>query len=258
MKAEYASVPLKLGLYVLKDRKDKIVLDLPVKGNVNSPEFSYKKLIFKTLINLLVKVATSPISLVAEQLGFDPEALSNIPIDPLEREFSSEQFEKFKQLSEISIAKPELILTLSQQVNYSKAIEDLSILNLKIAYYNKTSTSPKTLELIDIAQVKEISEKDEAFIAFAKTLLEQKGISNQNSITEMALTLFSQEAEKQMLTLMQERNNKIVEHFTQVLKVDSTKIKVLSLPLEEIKAQSGKNQYNVSLEVKEQTPKTQQ
>ena len=258
VKAEYASVPLKLGLYVLKDRKDKIVLDLPVKGNVNSPEFSYKKLIFKTLINLLVKVATSPISLVAEQLGFDPDALSNIPIDPLEREFSSEQFEKFKQLSEISIAKPELILTLSQQVNYSKAIEDLSILNLKIAYYNKTSTSPKSLELIDIAQVKEISEKDEAFIAFAKSQLEQKGISNQNSITEMALTLFSQEAEKQMLTFMQERNNKIVEHFTQVLKVDSTKIKVLSLPLEEIKAQSGKNQYNVSLEVMEQTPKTQQ
>ena len=72
----------------------------------------------------------------------------------------------------------------------------------------------------------------------------------------MALTLFSQEAEKQMLTLMQERNNQIVEHFTQVLKVDSTKIKVLSLPLEEMKAQSGKNQYNVSLEVMEQTPKT--
>ena len=137
-------------------------------------------------------------------------------------------------------------------------LDDASVLNLKIAYYNKTSTSPKTLELIDIAQVKEISEKDESFIAFAKTLLEQKGISNQNSITEMALTLFSQEAEKQMLTFMQERNNKIVEHFTQVLKVDSTKIKVLSLPLEEIKAQSGKNQYNVSLEVMEQTPKTQQ
>ena len=32
----------------------------------------------------------------------------------------------------------------------------------------------------------------------------------------------------------------------------------LEVPLEEIKAQSGKNQYNVSLEVMEQTPKTQQ
>ncbi len=260
VKAEYANIPLKLGLYVLKDRKDKIVLDLPVKGNVNSPEFSYKKLIFKTLINLLVKVATSPVSLVAEQLGFDPEAISNIPVEPLEREFTSEQFEKFKQLSEISNAKPELVLTLTQQANYKKTIEELSLANLKIAYYknNNPSASQNGLELIDIAQVKEISEKDEAFIAFANRLLEQKGMSKQNSITETALTLFSQEAEKQMITFMQERNNKIVEHFIQVLKVDSTKIKVLSLPLEEIKAQSGKNQYNVSLEVMEATPKTQQ
>lgn len=260
VKAEYSNIPIKLGLYVLKDRKDRIELDLPVKGNVKSPEFSYRKLIFKTLINLLVKVATSPVSLVAEQLGFDPEAISNIQVNPLEREFTSEQFEKFKQLAEISNAKPELVLTLTQQADYKKTIEELSLVNLKIAYYknNNPSASQKGLELIDVAQVQEINVKDESFIAFANNLVQQKGLSKQNSITEAALALYSEEAEKQMITFMQERDKKVIEHFTQVLKIDPAKIKVTSLPFEEIKSQSGKNQYNVSLEVMEPTPKTQQ
>lgn len=257
--AEYGNVPLKLGLYVLKDRKDKIVLDLPVKGNVNSPEFSYKKLIFKTLINLLVKVATSPISLVAEQLGFDPEALSSIPLEPFEREFTSEQFDKFKQLSEISMAKLELALTLTQHTNYDKSIEELSLINLKIAYYmqNNPATQEKGLDLIDLSQVKEISAKDESFIAFSNSLMLQKGLETQKTITETALILFKDEAEKQLISLMQERDNKLLEHFIQVLKLDASKIKIQSLPLEEIKAQSSKNQYNVGLEVLEQAPEPQ-
>lgn len=257
--AEYGNVPLKLGLYVLKDRKDKIVLDLPVKGNVNSPEFSYKKLIFKTLINLLVKVATSPISLVAEQLGFDPEALSRIPLEPFEREFTSEQFDKFKQLSEISMAKLELALTLTQHTNYDKSIEELSLINLKIAYYmqNNPATQEKGLDLIDLSQVKEISAKDESFIAFSNSLMLQKGLETQKTITETALILFKDEAEKQLISLMQERDNKLLEHFIQVLKLDASKIKIQSLPLEEIKAQSSKNQYNVGLEVLEQAPEPQ-
>ena len=41
-KPEY-KVPLKMALYIVKDKDDKISIDLPVSGNVNSPEFSYKR-----------------------------------------------------------------------------------------------------------------------------------------------------------------------------------------------------------------------
>jgi hypothetical protein len=254
VKAEYGNVPLKLGLYVLKDRKDKIILDLPVKGNVKSPEFSYKKLIFKTLINLLVKVATSPISLVAEQLGYDPEALSNIPIEPMDREFTSEQFEKFKQLSEISNAKPELILTLTQEINYQKAISELSMANLKIAYYKKNnpSSQEKNLDLIDIDQVKNISTKDESFIVFTDFLLVEKGLNKIGSMEDKAVSLYKEASEEQLQTLMQERNTKLTQHFTEALKIDSSKIKVQSLSIDELKSKTTKSQYAISLEVLEQ------
>lgn len=255
VKAEYSNVPLKLGLYVLKDRKDKIILDLPVKGKVNSPEFSYKKLIFKTLINLLVKVATSPISLVAEQLGYNPEALSNIPIEPMEREFSSEQFEKFKQLSEISNSKPELVLTLTQKINYQKTIEELSMINLKIAYYKKNNplSQEKNLDLIDIDQVKNISLKDESFLIFTDFLLIEKGFSKTASIEDKSILLFKDVSENQLQALMQERDNKLIQHFTEVLKLDAAKIKVQSLSLDELKSTSTKSQYAISLEVLEES-----
>ena len=33
-------VPMKVGLYILKDKDDKIQFDVPVKGNVKDPEFA--------------------------------------------------------------------------------------------------------------------------------------------------------------------------------------------------------------------------
>ena len=62
--AEYKTVPLKMGIYVLTDKNGKADLDIPVSGNIDSPNFSYGKLIIKTLGNLLVKVAASPFNVM--------------------------------------------------------------------------------------------------------------------------------------------------------------------------------------------------
>ncbi len=55
-------LPLKLGVYVLTDKQGHINLDLPVKGRIDDPEFSYRKIVFKALGNVLLKVATAPFS----------------------------------------------------------------------------------------------------------------------------------------------------------------------------------------------------
>ena len=62
-------IPLKAALYILKDKDDKILIEMPVKGNIDNPEFNYMKLVWKTLGNLLVKVATSPARALAGVLG---------------------------------------------------------------------------------------------------------------------------------------------------------------------------------------------
>jgi hypothetical protein len=91
MEVEY-NVPLKLGLYILKDKDGKINFDIPVKGNLDNPEFSYKKIIFKTIVNLMVKVAVSPVRFLANSLGMSPDKMESMPVDALQTGINAQQY----------------------------------------------------------------------------------------------------------------------------------------------------------------------
>ena len=76
-----------------------------MKGNINSPEFSYKKIIFKTLTNLLVKVAVSPIQFLAGSLGLSSDKLENLPFEATQNDFTPEQLTKINLLAEMLKSK---------------------------------------------------------------------------------------------------------------------------------------------------------
>ncbi len=63
------SLPIPLALALLKDRKGLIDIDLPVRGNLDDPDFSYGGIIWSALVNLITKIATSPFSLVGGLVG---------------------------------------------------------------------------------------------------------------------------------------------------------------------------------------------
>ena len=109
-------LPLKAALYVLKDKDNKILLDVPVKGNVDSPEFNYMKLLWKTLGNLIVKVATSPARALGNALGLDDDSLEFIAIDPSQRSFTSEQYHTLSQLATIAQSDSLIVLHLVQRM----------------------------------------------------------------------------------------------------------------------------------------------
>ena len=62
-------LPVKLGIALLKDRKGEINLDIPVSGDLDDPQFSLGGLIWKVIVNLLVKAATSPFALLGAVFG---------------------------------------------------------------------------------------------------------------------------------------------------------------------------------------------
>jgi hypothetical protein len=62
-------LPVRLAVALLKDRKGQINLDIPVSGSLDDPSFSYGSIILKILLNLLVKAATSPFSLLGALFG---------------------------------------------------------------------------------------------------------------------------------------------------------------------------------------------
>jgi uncharacterized protein involved in outer membrane biogenesis len=69
-------LPVKLAVALLKNQNGEIKLDIPVSGELNDPKFSVGRVVLKIIVNLLVKVATSPFALLGaifgsgEQLGY--------------------------------------------------------------------------------------------------------------------------------------------------------------------------------------------
>lgn len=72
------SLPVRLAVALLKDRKGEIHLDLPVSGRTDDPRFSVWRVVFQMLKNLLVKAATSPLSLL-ESIFSGKEDFSSVP-----------------------------------------------------------------------------------------------------------------------------------------------------------------------------------
>ena len=105
-------IPLKLGLYILKDRKGHVKIDLPVKGNLDSPEFSYRKIVMKALGNVLLKVVTAPFSF----LTGGGDNLDRIEVDPLQFSLNTDQYATLDKVADILRDKPEMQIGLAQRI----------------------------------------------------------------------------------------------------------------------------------------------
>lgn len=249
VQSEY-NLPLKLGLYVLKDKQEKINLDLPVKGNISSPEFSYKKVIINALMNVLVKVATAPVSFLANQLGFKGDDLQYIVIEPLSREFNSEQYKKFDELAQVLKMKPELQLILEQEINYNSTLENYALMRLKGNYYlatnpNKAGTS---LDMLDFNTIMNIDTKSEALSVFADTLLLRKGITPEGNIHSKAITLFSDTAEEFINRTAESRNTLLKNHMIGKLGLADSTFIIRTMPLDGMKQHKDPSRFAVTME----------
>ncbi len=62
-------LPVRLGIALLKDTDGNIVIDVPVKGSLDDPNFKIGRVVLRVIVNLLVKAATSPFSLIGSMFG---------------------------------------------------------------------------------------------------------------------------------------------------------------------------------------------
>ena len=78
------SLPVPFAVALLKDRKGRIDIDLPIRGNLTDPDFKYGKVVISTLLNLLTKIVASPFTLIGKLVpgGGDAEELQYLEFDP--------------------------------------------------------------------------------------------------------------------------------------------------------------------------------
>lgn len=112
------SLPVQLAIFLLQDRQGKIVLDVPVSGNLDDPAFRLGRTILKTFTNLVARAATSPFSLVSGMLGEnDP---SHLVFSPGSAEVEEHLVEVLNSLAELLYNRPSLAIELSGYVDREK------------------------------------------------------------------------------------------------------------------------------------------
>ena len=62
-------LPVRLAVALLRDTSGRIVLDVPVQGSLDDPNFRIGRVVLRVLTNLLTKVATSPFTLISSMFG---------------------------------------------------------------------------------------------------------------------------------------------------------------------------------------------
>jgi hypothetical protein len=111
------SLPLGLAVALLKNAEGKIDIDLPVRGNVDDPEFKYGRVVFKALTNLILKIVASPFALLGNLVGVEASELEYISFIRGRADLTPPELERIAKLAEALSLRPELVLEFSGVVD---------------------------------------------------------------------------------------------------------------------------------------------
>ena len=232
-------VPMKVGLYILKDKDDKIEFDVPVHGNMKDPKFSIGKIIWTTVSNLLIKVALSPFKIVgnlattgAGAIGLDLGKNDEVVIDATSAKFTSEQYAKAIKMTEVLAKDKNLKLVFTQYYNPHKTANAYKNIKLKTEYYKKSQGKEKLTEL-DERAIAEMKDNDEGFKAYLK----ENGAIDQK------------ELRKEITALANERNQELLKVLQQQKGVTKKNLQVITAPANKLSSHRGKAMYKVTVDV---------
>ena len=111
------SLPLGLAVALLKGPDGTIDIDLPVRGDVNDPEFGYGRVIGRALANLIVKIAASPFLLLGNLIGVEPDELDHVSFIAGRSDLTPPEQERMARIAEALGLRPELQLEISGVVD---------------------------------------------------------------------------------------------------------------------------------------------
>ncbi|GAB4354484.1 MAG: DUF748 domain-containing protein [Candidatus Abyssubacteria bacterium] len=153
-------LPVGLALALLRDSNGVIDIDLPVRGDLNDPEFSYGRLVWKALLNLIVKTASSPFALLGGLVGADSGALNFVEFPLGSAELTPGEMEKLNTLAAALTERPMLQLEIkgAADIEYDRdALAEAKLsARLKRAWLEESGSKEEQEDLENIS----LSEED--------------------------------------------------------------------------------------------------
>ncbi len=124
-------LPVRLGVALLKDIDGRIVIDLPVQGSLDDPNFRIGKVVLRVVVNLLTKAATSPFSLLGSMFGGGGDELAFQEFAPGASELLPAEVPKLDTMVKALTNRPGLSLGLEGAAD--AAADTYALQRLKLA-----------------------------------------------------------------------------------------------------------------------------
>jgi hypothetical protein len=124
-------LPVKLAIAILKDREGKIVLDVPIEGSLDDPQFHLGKVISRAILNIIVKIATSPFSVLGAIFGGGGEELSYQDFAPGSAELQAAETNKLAGLVQGLYERPALQVAIEGSVDAAADLDGLRRIKLE-------------------------------------------------------------------------------------------------------------------------------
>ncbi|TIH17987.1 DUF748 domain-containing protein [Marinifilum sp. JC120] len=134
------SIPIGLGLALLRDSSGNIRLDIPVEGDLSDPQFKLGKVIGRAIVNLLVKAVTSPFALIGALVG-GGEDMDVMAFEPGKAGFKEGELSKVESVAKAMADRPGLKL----EISGFTAPEDIPA--MEEAEFRRQVAMPKFLDL---------------------------------------------------------------------------------------------------------------
>lgn len=245
-KPEY-NIPMRAAVYILTDRKGNIQLDLPVSGNINDPTFSYRKIIFKTLCNLIVKVVTAPVDFLVKAINGEPDLFDDMAYDIRPQGLGSESSDRLNKIADAMKEKPELHLTIQQSVDIEENINEYALFNAQKEFYMQKHSGQLTME--DFNNIRAIKPTNKDFVDYVNKRLEGN-TSTPIDIYAKCVALYDRQVLRQQIDAnIERRNQQIVNHLaTQGIGRDRVDV----LELGDKKTPKGKTLVSFSVRLPEE------
>ena len=240
---QYEKVPLKLGFYLLTDKHNSISIDLPISGNLNDPAFSYRKALTKVFSNVLTKVAASPFRLMTDE----ETNLKYIPFDPLQPDFTPEQYVMIDNLVATLQSRSDLAILLEEKVQYDEVINRLCVMQLQRDYYLSKHPEKKAsdIDFLTHEAICSIKLNDKGLCDFAKQYSEKKKLRSKKDVLSVAHAVYQDKSEKLLPKLMARRNERLLDYFLKAKGLSPDQISVTTIDESLLKSYVKPSRYEM-------------
>lgn len=104
------NLPLDLAIALLTDSSGKIDLSIPVRGNVDNPEFAYGHLVWQAIRTVLTNIVTAPFRALASLFGGSAEKVDAIGFEAGRAQLTPPEREKLTRIAGVLKQRPQLRL----------------------------------------------------------------------------------------------------------------------------------------------------